>query len=221
MNTSAYIAVVDPAVHKPELECLNQMTRWTKLPLSYHLPKILGTHTLTRLPYPPAAIVILGSASSVNDGFDWQKEMNAWLLPMMNVGIPTLGLCYGHQLICHLYGSKVGYLNPQKEKLRGIREVVLKKNALWGAAKSAPLVVTHCEVVEKCPEDFDIVGTSREVPIDAVAHRSLPIWGFQPHPEATPHFFNPKPGERVFTSQELEPGHRILQAFFEYVAERE
>jgi GMP synthase-like glutamine amidotransferase len=217
---SAYIAVIDPAYHRPELECLNQFSAWSDLPLSYHLPKILGTHTLHRLASKPKAVIVLGSASSVNDGEAWQKQMNDWLLPLMKSGIPTIGLCYGHQLICSLFGAKIGYVTPNKDKLRGVRQVRLNKNSLWGQATSGNLVVTHCEAVETCPDGFEVAGTSPEVAIDVVAHKELPIWGFQSHPEATPYFLKREKGDSVISSEDLELGHRIMKAFFKLAASR-
>lgn len=219
MKHAPYIAVIDPAFNRPELECLNQLAGWSELRLSYHLPKLLGVHTMQRLQEKPAGILIFGSAASVNDGYDWQREMNDWLLPHMKAGVPTMGLCYGHQLICHLFGSKVSFMKPDKEKLRGTRTVSLKKNPLWGDAVTGELAVTHCEWVENCPKDFVVAGESPQVPLDVVAHKELPIWGFQSHPEATPHFFqtvaSPESPEknRVLTPKELELGHQIVKAF--------
>ena len=44
--TKAHIAVIDPAVRIPELECFNQMALISPLPLTYHLPAMYGQQSL-------------------------------------------------------------------------------------------------------------------------------------------------------------------------------
>ena len=73
------IVVLDPAMNIPETDCFNQLVSQSTLPLTYHLPKLAGLGSLGRVA-KPAGIIVLGSASSVNDGFPWQKEMGEWLL---------------------------------------------------------------------------------------------------------------------------------------------
>ena len=42
------VAVIDPAVRVPELDCFNRMSRRSRLPLTHHLPALFGLDSLRR-----------------------------------------------------------------------------------------------------------------------------------------------------------------------------
>ncbi len=216
---SLTLAVIDPAVKIAETDCFNRLSLSSPFPLTYHLPKLGGMDSLNALSRDPDGIIILGSASSVNDSEPWQVAMNAWLLPRMRKGIPTLGLCYGHQLIAHLFGGRVDFLTPEKKKLVGFRSLTLPANRLWGEPRTGALAVTHREAVVDYPKDFELIGTTPEVKCDAIAHRHLPIWSFQAHPEATESFL--RAYSIAYTGKPpLEFGHSLLRNFLDFVAKR-
>lgn len=215
-----HIAVVDPGVNVPELDCFNRIARLSSLPVSYHLPALHGLDSLKLAEDGLAAIVILGSGASVNDRLAWQEPLNEWLWPRMQ-RLPTLGLCYGHQLIAHLFGGKVGFMYPDQKKLLGFRDVTLKETQVFGAARTGPLTVSHKEAVLVCPKDFEIFAASEACNVDGIAHRTLPIFGFQPHPEATRGFLN----NAGITHDSYEPpafafGHGLVKGFLDFVASR-
>ncbi len=216
-----HIAIIDPAVNLAETDCFNQLALQSPLPLSYHLPKLAGMDSLNNLSGEIAAIVILGSASSVNDGHPWQLAMNSWLLPRLRSGIPALGLCYGHQLIAHLFGGKVDFLFADRHKHLGFRKVNLSSHSLWDHTNNeALLAVSHKEAVLTCPPDFEIVGSSPEVAIDAIAHKTLPIWGFQSHPESTVSFLHSQGIREADPENKLQDGKRIVANFLRRVANK-
>ncbi len=219
-NLKRQIAVIDPAVLTPETDCFNQIVGQSPLPVTYHLPKF-NMDSLKNLTHPPAGILILGSASSVNDRFPWQIEMNAWLKPYLLQGTPTLGLCYGHQLIAHLFGGVVGFHSPEQTKLSGFREVSFEAGSLWSKEMArGPLAVSHKEAVKTCPAGFKVIGRSPDVAIDGLKHAELPIWSFQSHPEATPSFVRrlgiPVPADWSV----LDFGRGMVEAFLNFVSTR-
>lgn len=183
-----HVAVIDPATRVPELDCFNRMSRSSLVPLTYHLPALYGLDSLLRDEEDLAGIVILGSAASVNEDWPWQRALFDWLRPRVTTGTPTLGLCYGHQALAHLFGGRVGILFPGGEKRKGLRTIRLEADALWGEARALDALVTHREGVVDVPEALQVVGASDEVAVEALRHRALPVWGFQFHPEATPAF---------------------------------
>lgn len=211
------IAVIDPAVRVPELDCFNRMARRSRAPLTYHLPALHGLASLER-EEALAGAVILGSGASVHDDLPWQDALRAWLRPRLTAGLPILGLCYGHQLLADLLGGTVGYVSADREKRRGLRTVRLAANPLWGEACAGPLMVSHRERVERVPDEIEVVGASDEIPIEAIAHRRLPLWGFQGHPEATAAFARNNGVPFDGPEEVLAFGHRVVDAFLDRVA---
>lgn len=208
-----HVAVLDPGTRVPELDSFNRMVLHSPVHLTYHQPAMRGIDTLRRGESSLLGVVILGSGASVYDDVPWQHALAAWLKPRLEAGLPALGLCYGHQLLAHLCGGEVGFLYKDREKLKGLRNVDLHTNRLWGDAASVPMIVSHREVVTQCPPGFEVVGTSDAVSIEAIAHTRHPQWGLQPHPEATLEFVTsnavPYDGEESV----LAAAHNVVDQF--------
>ncbi len=217
---SRHIAVVDPGTRVPELDCFNRMSRASPVPLTHHLPALHGCDSLHRVSDGLAGIVILGSGASVHDDFDWQRELDEWLLPRVDAGVPVLGLCYGHQHLAHRLGGDVGFLFEDHHKLKGLRRVELDADRLWGEACAGPLMVSHREVVTRLPEGFRVVARSEACPIDAMSHPTRPMWGFQPHPEATTAFAANNDVPFDADPEVLAFGHSLVDAFLQYASSR-
>lgn len=100
--------------------------------------------------------------------------------------VPTLGVCLGHQGICHVLGGKVirapeimhGKTSAIQHDGRGIFRGV--KNPLTGMRY-------HSLIAEKksVPRELKITATEKESGIVmAVEHRKIPLFGIQFHPES-------------------------------------
>lgn len=213
-----HIAVVDPAMRTPELDCFNRMSLGSPVPLTYHLPALFGMASLADAGADLLGVIVLGSGASVNEDHAWQTELRAWLRPRIAAGTPMLGLCYGHQLLATVLGGEVGYAFGDQHKASGLRRVRLSENPLWGAACEGPLLVSHREAVIRVPEESAVVGTSDDVAVEALAHRRLPIWSFQSHPEATPAFASNNGVHLDAPPEVLGFGHGIVDRFLRRVA---
>jgi GMP synthase (glutamine-hydrolysing) len=184
-----HIMVIDPGVIEPELNALNHLMHLSPVPLTYHLPALFGVETLSRDEEAVTGIIVFGSASSVNERKPWQVELERWLHGRIEQGVPTLGICYGHQMLAHMFGGKVDYLFPDRRKLLGFREVRLEPDPLWGGQSiKGKVCISHNEAVVSVPETMKVIGASDDVKVDALKHRSRAVWSFQFHPEATPDF---------------------------------
>ena len=213
-----HIAVVDPAMRIPELDCFNRMSRSSPVPLTYHLPALFGTDSLGAVEGDLLGVIVLGSGASVNEDHPWQTRLRSWLRPRIEAGVPMLGLCYGHQLLATLLGGEVGQAFSDAHKAQGLRRVRLRDNPLWGEAREGTLLVSHREAVIRVPADTDVVGTSDDLAVEALAHRSLPIWSFQAHPEATPEFASNNGVPFDGPPEVLGFGHGIVDRFLRRVA---
>ena len=52
----------------------------------------------------------MGSAASVNDQYEWMKDIEKVIFKAIEKQLPILGICFGHQFLAHLFGGKVDYL---------------------------------------------------------------------------------------------------------------
>ncbi len=213
------IAIIDPAVKKAELEAFNELARMAPCRMSYHLPGLFGVASLNQLVAEPSGIILMGSASSVHDHLPWQKELETWLRPRIEAKIPVLGICFGHQFIASLYGGEVGFLHPDRRHRKGSFELSLSRHPLLsGESKKGFCLSSHQEIVSKCPRDFDVLGSSDAVAIEALGHKVLPVWTFQCHPEATKRFLKTRCGGEPLDERALEFGRTILRGFFKLVS---
>ena len=101
-----------------------------------------------------------------------------------------------------------------------MKEVSFLPDRLWGEACKGPLVVSHKDMVLNCPPGFLLRGSSQDVPIEALAHESLPVWTFQSHPEATPGFIknNAIPGTDKPAHSNF--GLKLVSQFFRFAARK-
>lgn len=213
---SRHLMVIDPAMHTPELDCFNRMASASPLPLTYHLPAMHGMASIQRDEANAAGIVVLGSASSVNDDLPWQRDLGGWLRARMTAGVPTLGLCFGHQLIGALFGARVGFLYPDRHKLAGFVPTTVAAGP-WSEARTCELYASHREVVIDCPPELTVFASRPDVPNDGFAHRELPIWTFQLHPEATPAFLENR-GMSAEPVDRFTAGHDLVDGFVQFAA---
>ena len=185
--TTNHLMIIDPAVVKPALESFNRIASIAPYPVTYHLPALYGTTSLRMYNNNVRGVIVMGSAASVNDNNKWQQDISDIMIDASSKGIPVLGLCYGHQLIGHIYGGKVEPL-WSGEKKQGERVVHVKKSGLWGPPSSGPLLYSHQDGITKVPPGFEVIAESDLVSADAIASQTEPVWGFQTHLEATQAF---------------------------------
>ena len=154
----------------------------------------------------------MGSAASVNDNNKWQQDISDIMIDASSKGIPVLGLCYGHQLIGHIYGGKVEPL-WSGEKKQGERVVHVKKSEVWGESSSGPLLYSHQDGITKVPPGFEVIAESDLVSADAIASKTEPVWGFQTHLEATQAFVDDHNLPVKDATASFRFGHSILDKF--------
>jgi anthranilate synthase/aminodeoxychorismate synthase-like glutamine amidotransferase len=111
-------------------------------------------------------------------------------------GIPTLGVCLGHQSLAQAFGGRV----VRHEPVHGKTTTIDHDGRTIYAGLEAPLTVGryHSLVVDPTalPDAFEVTSTGGGV-IMGIRHRELPAEGVQFHPES------------VLTPE----GHRLLENF--------
>jgi GMP synthase (glutamine-hydrolysing) len=138
-------------------------------------------------PREVSGAVITGSAAMVSDQEDWSEDTAAWLRSAVALGVPTLGVCYGHQLLAHALGGKVGP-NPKGRQIGTVDTRLLQQAAtdpLFGRLPDHFLAqTTHQEAVLEVPPGAVRMATSPRDGNFAVRFANR-AWGVQFHPEFT------------------------------------
>jgi GMP synthase (glutamine-hydrolysing) len=208
--------IIDPALRTPELECLNSITLSAPLPVTYHLPAMFGLNSLREETLDTVrGIIILGSASTVNDRAAWQIDLEVWLKPVLERRIPTLGLCYGHQMLAHLFGGRIEYMFADLTKHKGFRVVSVDATGPWKKSQGS-LVVSHNEHVTVVPSSMKVIAKSSAVAVDGLAHKELPVYSFQAHPEATRAFLKNQGIEQPQDVQCFDFGTELIASFLSF-----
>lgn len=131
-----------------------------------------------------AGIIVTGSPAMVSDREDWSERTARWLRSVISQDlVPVLGVCYGHQLMAHALGGRVGP-NPAGRRM-GTRELcdIDPDDPLLGdLGAHAKVQVTHLEAVLEPPNGAAVIGHT-----EGDANHALRFgprsWGVQFHPE--------------------------------------
>ena len=130
----------------------------------------------------PAALVLSGGPASVYA--DGAPDIDP---AIFELGVPTLGICYGMQLMARDLGGAVAHTGLSEF---GKTEVDLGESALFHDLPSEQTVwMSHGDSVTAPPSGAVVTASSPSTPIAAFEDRSRGLYGVQFHPEVvhTPH----------------------------------
>ena len=131
------------------------------------------------------AAIITGAIDMVTDNHTWIAETADWVLRAIQANCPILGVCFGHQLIAHALGGKVGK-NPNCASFGNAQVAKVCENAPDPLFDSLPvsmeMKVFHYQSVIELPEGAVTLATSSNDPYYAVRYAKR-VWGVQFHPE--------------------------------------
>lgn len=99
--------------------------------------------------------------------------------------LPILGVCLGHQAITMAYGGKI---IPATQLMHGKSSTIkhLNKGIFQGLPQNLKVMRYHSLIADSSsfPAELEITAATARGEIMALAHRQLPIFGVQFHPEA-------------------------------------
>jgi GMP synthase (glutamine-hydrolysing) len=160
------------------------------LPIDTHADQLEGI----------SGIIISGGPRSVTEA--GSPRVDASILSM---GVPVLGICYGHQLLAATMPG--GIVKPSYSREYGLAKLRFKVDPKVGVRKATDLFdgvpddsqvwVSHGDSVQKLPDCFEVLGATDDCAVAAMVNPSKNIYGVQFHPEVT----------------HSEFGHRILENF--------
>lgn len=138
-------------------------------------------------------VLVLGGRMSAHDRVEhpWLTRLRTLLADAHAVGVPTLGICLGHQILAESLGGRVVVGHPDGPEegpvvLRWHPEAAADPLLGGLAAASTPPTVleAHHDVVVTLPPGAVLLAGSEAFPHQAF--RAGRSWGVQFHPEASP-----------------------------------
>ena len=136
---------------------------------------------------PYAGVIVTGSPAMVSDREDWSEAAAAWLARGIARGLAVLGVCYGHQLVAHALGGRVGW-HPAGKEL-GTHMIHLAAAAtdhplLAGLPQEFSANLSHSQSVLEPPAGAKILAASGHEPYQILAYGKR-VLTLQFHPEFT------------------------------------
>ncbi|MCW4016925.1 MAG: glutamine-hydrolyzing GMP synthase [Candidatus Bathyarchaeota archaeon] len=112
----------------------------------------------------------------------YEKDAPKFDSQILEMGIPILGLCYGHQMIAYFSNGKV---KPGKTKEYGIAFVNIAKSVgiLKELDPKEKVWMSHGDTVYELPPNYEMLAYTESCPIAAFRHKTRQIYGLQWHPE--------------------------------------
>jgi len=199
---------------------------------------ILDVTKGTPLPSPEHlyGIVITGSHAMVTEHQDWCEETAQWLRGSFEKQIPTLGICYGHQLLAYAAGGRVGN-NPNGLEFGTVdvhlNEIAEKDPLFKDLPRTIQVHVSHTQSIFNLPP-----GTRTLASNSMETHHAFVlgdcVWGMQFHPEFDAEITRAYIGEHreailqegnntdrlIETCVDTPHGSRLLQQFAAIVREK-
>ncbi|TVS13991.1 MAG: glutamine amidotransferase, partial [Wenzhouxiangella sp.] len=196
--------------------------------------RVVSVHQGERLPEHQdglAGAIITGSPAMVSHRHEWSETSAAWLAEAHADGLPMLGVCYGHQLLAHALGGRVGP-NPHGRRMGSLEvEIVDRDDSLLGSfAPTRFFQSTHVEAVLEPPKQARVIARG-----EGDDHHALYFgnssWGLQFHPEFDVDIMDcyirsrrsVLTGEGIYADRVLDSlrptpeGKKVLQRFAELV----
>jgi GMP synthase (glutamine-hydrolysing) len=107
---------------------------------------------------------------------------------IFDLGVPVLGICYGHQVIAHSLGGEVA---RGKVREYGLAKVSVMAGGsgtgkiLNGLMDEEQAWMSHFDQVVAAPDGFEVVAETADCPIAGMADDARRIYSVQFHPEVT------------------------------------
>jgi GMP synthase (glutamine-hydrolysing) len=117
----------------------------------------------------------------------YQKDKFSFNNKILELNIPVLGICFGHQILSKELGGKVKRSNHREFGLAQIKKMSnskLTKN-FFNKKNQNNVWMSHSDQVSKMPKNFKIIASSKNSKLTIIENSKDKFYGVQFHPEVT------------------------------------
>lgn len=125
----------------------------------------------------PKGIIFTGGPNSV-----YGEKAPTVDKEIFNLGVPVLGICYGHQIMAHSLGGEVMGAETREY---GKTEISLNSESVLfkDINEAENCWMSHTDYTAKVPQGFNIVASTKGCEIAAMENIEKNLYGVQFHPE--------------------------------------
>lgn len=132
-------------------------------------------------------VIVTGSYARIGDDSDWIETLQRYIRKRVAARRPTVGVCFGHQLVASALGGSVDSL---PDGAAGYRQVELtedgREHTLFDDVPDQfETFLWHLDHVTNVPDGATVLARRGET-VQSFALQDAPVVGIQFHPEVTP-----------------------------------
>ena len=127
--------------------------------------------------FSPKGIILSGGPSSIYD-----KKAPVPDKGIFDLGVPVLGICYGMQLMAHIFGGRVTR-SRKREYGRATLMIDDRKDIFRKIPNKGVVWMSHGDRIVRFPSGFKPVAHTENSPVAAMADKKRKLFAFQFHPE--------------------------------------
>lgn len=123
-------------------------------------------------------VILSGSPFSVYDAAAFKTDVN-----LLRKKYPVLGICYGAQLLSHSAGGTVEPAGSREYGRANLERFNADSPLFKGFSDGSQIWMSHGDTITSIPSDFELIASTKDVPVAAYHIKGENTFGVQFHPE--------------------------------------